>query len=329
MSQPSDPIVTVAMAAYNAGPDLRASIDSVLAQSLASFELVVVDDGSSDGSVDDAAAAIDDPRVRFLKQDNAGKSVALNRIIDEMRGKYFALNDADDLSAPTRLERLVHEMERRPELGAVFSGHDLLIGDKRLAPRRRERDEAGCRAMVDSLRMPAHDPTVMFRAEVVRAERFDPAFRIAQGYDHIMRVGERWPMRVVGEVLYSYRVSFTSNTKSNSERREAARRRAIERACERRGVSTDEPHVRALFGSTPPRADNNLWADFIDSVLEARERGYRSEALATGLQSVRFRPGDRQYYKALVYALAPMRAVRGIRRRRSARSESPREARDG
>src|SRR5688500_16591092 len=131
------PRVTVAVSAYNAGEFLVASIESLLAQTLAELEVVVVDDGSTDGSVDALEAAVQDSRLVLLRQENQGKSIALNRVMDEAQGEYVMIHDADDLSYPTRAARLVAHLDSHPEQAAVFSRHNLVIGEHRFAPRSR------------------------------------------------------------------------------------------------------------------------------------------------------------------------------------------------
>src|SRR5688572_5582249 len=86
-----EPLVSVIICTYNAGNYLRDSITSVLSQTHRNLEILIVDDGSTDGSVEAAHDAINDERVRWLRQDNAGKPVALNRALNEVRGEYYAI----------------------------------------------------------------------------------------------------------------------------------------------------------------------------------------------------------------------------------------------
>src|SRR5688500_12899944 len=109
------PRVTVAVSAYNAGAYLRPSIESLLRQALTELEIVVVDDGSTDGSVDALEASVRDERLVVLRQENQGKSIALNRVMDSARGDYLMIHDADDLSYPERAARLVAHLDAHPE----------------------------------------------------------------------------------------------------------------------------------------------------------------------------------------------------------------------
>src|SRR3972149_6665359 len=99
--------VTVLMAVYNGLPYLRQAIESVLTQSFTSFELLVVDDASSDGSVA-CVRSFNDPRVRLVcNERNLRQTASLNRGLELARGEYIARLDQDDLCAPDRLEKQV------------------------------------------------------------------------------------------------------------------------------------------------------------------------------------------------------------------------------
>jgi len=109
---PSPPVVTVIVPVYNAEPYLAQCLDSVIAQTLADVEVILVNDGSADGSgaLCDRYAATD-PRLRVIHQPNQGPARARNRALDEARGRFIALIDADDWLDVEYLERLVGASE--------------------------------------------------------------------------------------------------------------------------------------------------------------------------------------------------------------------------
>lgn len=111
----NEPTVTVVMPAYNAAAYVRRAIDSVLAQTWVDRELLVVDDGSSDGTLDVLAGYGN--RLRVITQANAGPAAARNRGLLEARGRYVAFLDADDWWLPTKLERQVALLDARPDVG--------------------------------------------------------------------------------------------------------------------------------------------------------------------------------------------------------------------
>jgi teichuronic acid biosynthesis glycosyltransferase TuaG len=122
LARMSRPLVSVVMPTYNRRALLEASIDSVLAQILDDFELVIVDDASTDGTAEVLAReARKDPRIRVMRAAvNGGCDAARNLAMSSARGRYLAFLD-DDLFLPERLERAVVRLEAEPGFGAVFS----------------------------------------------------------------------------------------------------------------------------------------------------------------------------------------------------------------
>jgi len=115
------PTVSVIMSAFNAEAFLREAIDSVLAQTFHDFELIVIDDGSADRTLE-LLAEYSDPRIRIIhNQSNLGAGAARNRGLRLARGKYIAVQDADDASVPDRLAQQVAYLEARPEVGLIGS----------------------------------------------------------------------------------------------------------------------------------------------------------------------------------------------------------------
>ena len=109
---------SVVIPIYNKRPTLARTVACALAQTFGDFELILVDDGSSDGSLD-SVAGVADPRVRRLRQANAGPGPARNAGIAAARGDWVALLDADDLWAPDHLEELDRIRRRHPDAGLI------------------------------------------------------------------------------------------------------------------------------------------------------------------------------------------------------------------
>jgi len=121
---------SVVIPCYNSLRWLPETLDSVLAQTFADFEVVLVDDGGSDDLTGWAAGRGDD-RVRVVRQDNAGVSAARNRGIDAARGELIAFCDSDDLWVPAALERMVACFDRDPAVGLVYGWYDVVDAEGR------------------------------------------------------------------------------------------------------------------------------------------------------------------------------------------------------
>jgi glycosyltransferase involved in cell wall biosynthesis len=122
------PAVSVVTPAWNASEYIGATLDSVLAQTLADWEMIVVDDGSTDDTVPivERYAALD-PRIRLVRQQNAGPSAARNRAMREARGRFFAFLDSDDLWHPGFLAAQLAVFERHADTGLV-TGNGVFLG---------------------------------------------------------------------------------------------------------------------------------------------------------------------------------------------------------
>lgn len=314
---PQDPLVTIVMCVYNAGAYLRPAVRSVLDQTYRQLEILIVDDGSTDGcmaTIED----LTDSRIRRIRQENRGKPAAMNAALDQMNGEFYALNDADDLSCPTRIERQLNAMRQHQHVAAVYCGHDLLWNGRCLAPTFWPKDECACRHDIEMYSMPAHDPTGMYRMSMVRDVRYDEDLPVVEGIDYVLRIGERWPVMVLGECLYSYRIHWESLTKKNPQMRDAMVREAFRRACARRGADFDKTFPMATQGIVSRNAerDNGIATHFIMSACDLKCSGRRLEAFRVGIQCAMLHPTDRHYLKALVYAATPRSIVTASRRAR-------------
>jgi glycosyltransferase involved in cell wall biosynthesis len=130
--QRNEPTISVIMPVYNVEAYVAAAVRSVLAQSFTDFELIIVDDGGTDASMQ-ICRAFDDPRIHIIHQANRGLAGARNTGIAAARGRYIALLDSDDLWAVDKLSLHFTHLECNPHVGASYSGAELIDGDgKRL-----------------------------------------------------------------------------------------------------------------------------------------------------------------------------------------------------
>ncbi len=121
MALPEQPLVSVITPCYNYGRFLEETVRSLQAQTYPQWECIVVDDGSTDNTLEVAhRLASEDPRIRYLRQDNAGVSAARNRALTEVRGTFLQFLDADDLLQPRKLELHLPVAQTTPGVAVVY-----------------------------------------------------------------------------------------------------------------------------------------------------------------------------------------------------------------
>ncbi len=233
------PLISVIMSVYNEERYLQDAIDSILAQTVSDFELIIVDDGSTDRTRE-ILSGYRDPRIQVLFNDeNCGLTVNLNRALDVAEGIFIARMDGDDIAYPNRLEKELEYLKRHPEL-MLISCRTKTFGDQNL-----QSDITGsseylrCRMLVRPVL--AH-PGFMARREVFRelGYQYDESFRQAQDYDLAARLTRRYSIGICPEVLLEYRAheGQVSNKVGGSQFRNADRVR--ERLLQELGIALTE-----------------------------------------------------------------------------------------
>lgn len=132
MQNRSIPLISVVIPAYNAARHLREAIDSILVQTFSNFELIIINDGSTD-EIKEIIQSYDDPRIHYIENEqNSGICTTLNKGLQASRGKYIARMDADDIALPERLATQLAFMEDNPDVGIV--GSDIEIFGEDITP---------------------------------------------------------------------------------------------------------------------------------------------------------------------------------------------------
>jgi len=209
------------MSVYNAERFLQRAIESVLGQTLHDFELIVVDDGSTDKS-EQVIRGFADPRIRSFSQPNKGVGAGLNRGIEEARSELIARMDADDVSMPDRLRREVQFMET--SVDTVLLGSSFIVLDEYgaridLHPGITE-DEDIRRAMY--VRNPFPGGGVMMRRGVLRdVGAYDPSLAASVDADLFFRISQRGRLANLPEILYCWRFTTQGITHRRGAQQEA------------------------------------------------------------------------------------------------------------
>jgi hypothetical protein len=279
----SEPEVTVLMTVYNAGTFLEPSIRSILGQTFAGFEFLIVDDCSTDGSAELAeSSASKDPRIKVIRNaHNRGQTECLNLGLGLARGRWIARHDADDLAHPDRLALQYQSAQKTPEIvllgtnGRIINERNRVIGllDAPLS-------HDGITWTAPFLN-PFMHTSVMFRADVIRDEfgGYDHSYRIAQDYELWTRVISRYPSANLPQRLIDYRHLATSMSKVGREQAFA----------EAGQVSHRE--ARRVFGRELDRTEAQLIAQFREGLTPSHRQAFWKlyHALLAGRDS---RTGD-------------------------------------
>jgi len=280
----SAPLISVLLPVYNGEPYLRAAIDSVLAQSLGDFELLVINDGSTDRT-QDIIEALRDDRIRpYTNARRQGLPATLDRGLTLARGRYLARMDADDLCAVDRFRLQARYLEQHPETSLVGSWYRLM-GSNRIVPLPESSAEISFHLM--RFNCIAH-PSVMFRLADFRANglAYDAGYEHAEDYACWVRFA-RLGLRMVNLPLPL--LVHRRHSGQISRRHAAAQRRATERiALEQLAYIGLEPspddlrtHFSLLRGEFVPDSEYvESAARWIETLLAANKaRGFYDDAV--------------------------------------------------
>lgn len=203
----NQPQISVLLAVHNGLPHLPAAVDSVLSQAGVNLELVVIDDGSTDGSAE-YVHGLADSRIRLIRlESNQGLPVALNAGLDQATGEFIARQDADDISLPGRLNRQL-ELARRSR-AVLVGGHWELMTEAGLVYDRLWPPDDPITARERLLRQGGLFPhgAALIRAESLRRlGGYNEAFTYTQDLELFGRLSYLGNIRIVQEPVYRLRV---------------------------------------------------------------------------------------------------------------------------
>lgn len=207
---PNPPCVSVLLTVYNGLPYLRQAIESVLQQTFQDFELVIVDDASTDGSVD-CVRSYQDPRIRLvINERNLGQARSLNKGLALARGRYVARLDQDDVCLPERLGRQVTFLDERPHVAVAGTWLYRIneAGRKNGVLGLRVNDRGTCLGILLSQATPVGHPTAMFRREIIESlGGYDETFAPCEDYELWCRVAlTHHHIAVIPQPLLMFRV---------------------------------------------------------------------------------------------------------------------------
>lgn len=233
------PLVSIVMSVYNDELYLKQSLDSIFAQTMQDFEIIIVDDASTDRTVE-IINEYQDERIRlYLNETNQGLTKNLNRGLSFVRGEYIARMDGDDICRPDRLEKQIQWLEAHPSL-MLISCRTHMFGDEDLVS-----DIQGTPKQLQArmlIRPVLAHPGFMMRRELVEKQGFcyDESYRSAQDYNFAVRVAKQFEIGIAPEVLLDYRVHKKQVSSKRGTEQSANADRVRKLQLEWLGVTLDE-----------------------------------------------------------------------------------------
>jgi glycosyltransferase involved in cell wall biosynthesis len=264
------PTVSVMMAVYNSERYVEEAVASVLGQTFTDFELLILDDGSTDGSLEVLRRlAATDPRIRLTSRPNKGLAPTLNELVDMARGEFLARMDADDVSLPERFERQVAYLRAHPECVLVGCRVRLIDpdGDPLCDWCTRQDHEALDAVFLRGERSTeiSHPAIMMRRADVLAVGKYRE-FPVIEDVDLFLRLAERGRIANLPEVLLHYRIHAENISKAASYHetidrvyveivRDARRRRGLPEV-----ATAPAPPRRTRRSDPTPAREREKWA---------------------------------------------------------------------
>lgn len=246
------PAISVVMPVYNCQKYLAESIESILSQTFGDFELIIVDDGSTDQSLPIARRyAKWDERIRIISRPNTGIVGALNDGIEAARADIIARMDGDDISYPRRFEVQMNHMRAHPE--CVLLGTRVMLVDEECQPicewAKETTHEEIERAHFEHRWPMVHPTCMMRRREVLEIGGYRQKYFTQEDVDIFLRLAERGRIANVPEILLSYRQHFHSICFQHSQLQREIRAALFDETYERRRMAPvmDMPSPNQLW----------------------------------------------------------------------------------
>ncbi len=234
------PVVSVVLPVYNGAATVADTIESVLQQTLPRFELIVINDGSTDPTLD-IVGKLSDSRVTVYSFENKGLAVSRNRGIRRAGAELVAFIDADDLWSADKLERQVEALQANPEAGWAYSWTDMIDEHNRFlnyGSHVHYEGEVFKNLLVGDFMDNGSNPTVR-KAVFEHVGFFDETLTAAEDWDMWLRIAYDYPLVCVPAVQIFYRVHGSAMS-SSIERQEAECKKVVSRALNRMEPSAEK-----------------------------------------------------------------------------------------
>lgn len=258
------PAISVITPVYNNAPYMREAFDSILNQTFGDFEYIVINDGSTDDSLDILAEyAKQDPRFRIASHGNQGYIAALNEGLRSARAEFIARMDADDVAMPDRFEKQIAYLHAHPE--CVVCGGRVLLIDSEGAPLREMCDEL-THEEIDGAHLAGRGGTIIHPAMMARRSaihaigNYSTAYPWAEDLDFFLRLAEVGRVANLPDVILRYRQHLSSIGYSKSELQQASTIAVVRDTHLRRGLPVPEGLDTKRVAVQSPGQSYRKWA---------------------------------------------------------------------
>lgn len=227
------PLISVIIPAYNNEKTIRETIESVLNQTFSDFELIIINDGATDSTLE-IVSSIQDPRIKVFSYPNAGVSVSRNRGFQLASGKFISFLDADDLWTPNKLELQLEALQSNPEAAVAYSWLDRIDESGQFLTKGNYRNFTGNvyeHLVEQNFLETASNPLIC--AEALKAVGdFNSELTPAEDWDMFLRLAEHYHFVVVPRPQILYRVSANAQS-TNMLKMEAVGRQIRKKIADR------------------------------------------------------------------------------------------------
>ncbi len=262
------PLVSVLLPVYNGEPYLGAALESILRQDYRHLEIVAIDDGSTDRSLEILERYRKaDSRISVRSRENRGLITTLNEGLALASGDLVARMDADDISYATRFSRQVALFREQPRLAMCGTGVDTLIGDRIVRGKPSPIYRPGSMRVLSMFFTIFIHSTVVFNRRLIPEEMliYDGAYPHAEDFDLFRRVADRFPAMMIDEALVAYRIHGDSVTSRHQRQMRQTHLKIVAENLEREGLFDDASSLREI-GVVASKETIRVAAEFIVSL---------------------------------------------------------------
>jgi glycosyltransferase involved in cell wall biosynthesis len=300
------PTVSVLMPVYNADQYLAQAVESILNQTFQDFELIIIDDGSTDHSLEILQRyAAQDKRIHLTHSENSGIAKTTNKMLSQANGEFIALMDNDDIAVPSRLAWQVDLLRNQPDVVGVSGALQFIDEQGRLllteSPVPQDDEEIQQLLLSGYANNFPHPCAMLRRTALVEIGGYNETLVVAADLDMMLRIGEVGKLANLKEPILKYRVHMNSACGQKYELYRQEALAACQRAWQRRGIeghfaSGEEEQIRPgtdRFSQYPFLVKYGWWAF---------NSGQRRTAMLYALRAITSVPVAAPGWKLLVCA---------------------------